>query len=70
MDDVDEFPEVFKCFLENILERAEPSIISLVIIKTIKAILQTLPGLYRETIEKSLQVLEEQCSEVLTLCSE
>ena len=44
---------------------------SIVFIKTIKAILQTLPGLYRDTMQKALSVLETRQPEVLSLsCDE
>lgn len=47
MEDVDEFPETFKGFLESCLERnRDAQMISIVLNSTVKAVLQTIPGLY------------------------
>ena len=44
--------------------------ISIILIKTVKAVLQTLPGLYRDTIERALSALQDS-PEVLKLsCDE
>lgn len=68
MEDVDEFPDTFKGFLKSCLDsNRDAQMISIVLNSTVKAVLQTIPGLYQQTLEKALFLMVELKPEVLAL---
>lgn len=57
LEEVDEFPDSFANFLENNLASKEVETTGKMIVRALRAILNTYPGLYKETMAKVLTLL-------------
>ena len=66
-ENLDDFAGMLKDFLQDNLQSKLASVLSHLLSKVTQAILQTAPGLYRETIIGALDLLTELRSDVLEL---
>ena len=57
-ENIDEFPQLFGQFLQSHQENIEQAKMTILLTKVVKSILQSYPGLYRETVAKMLEAID------------